>query len=105
MPPARPNDAVDLYRLFGEPALGFVRPIPEEQVARAMGDAGMIEAIRERLNGPARHVVIQPTLADDWREFVSLVREYPESYAFVALLGFLSGLMLVAVPALIGGIL
>lgn len=104
----RKDNIVALHRGIVLPdyaAPRFVRPINPEELAQAMGDAGMLEALAEREPlWPTRHVepYRPPTLADDWREFVDLVRRHPESYAIVGLAGFFTGLLLIIVPALIG---
>lgn len=41
-------------------------------------------------------------LRADWREFCAELVASPYSHAFVALLGFIAGLLLVIVPAMIG---
>jgi hypothetical protein len=51
---------------------------------------------------PARHLVIRPSLRDDWRNFLSEVRGSPYSHAIVTLAGLVAGLLLVIIPALIG---
>ena len=63
-----------------------------------------IEQLRQRLRDdrPDLFEAFEPTLADDWREFISEVRAEPFSHALVALFAIIGWTLLLITPLALG---
>jgi len=81
-------------------------PITPLDMARATRDPEMLAALDRRDLRETRHLVIEDRgffdeLRDDWLDFVDEVKASPYSHGLVAIAGFIAGILLIILPALL----
>jgi hypothetical protein len=82
-----------------------VLPIHPHRLAAILDDraaAGLVEPVDLIEQLRVNDALAPVSILDDLHDFAAEVRSSPASHALVALAGFLAGLLLVIVPALVG---
>ena len=84
-----PNNVISLHRAVA------VRRDPDDIVRQHGCEAQAFDDLRERLTGPARHVVVSETASDTFRDIIAEVRGSPFSHAAVALASFIGACVVI----------